>query len=85
MVADEAHEGVDTNEENDLQPSNEKDHRSQGRGRQLYVSEVGFAVFFMQDRNAPDLFFSSMERSYFKNGWLTNFVKLNHGDCYGSE
>jgi hypothetical protein len=54
LVADEAHEGVDTNEENDVQPSDEEEHRSQGRGRQLYVSELGFAAFFMQDRNTID-------------------------------
>ena len=54
MVADEAHEGVDTNEENDVEPSDEEDHRSQGRGRQLYVLELGFAAFFMHNRNTPD-------------------------------
>jgi hypothetical protein len=76
LVADEAHEGVDTNEENDVQPSDEEEHRSQGRGRQLYVSELGFAAFFMQDRNTIDHSLFIYGKKLFQEWLVDQYCKI---------
>jgi hypothetical protein len=77
LLADEADEGVDGNEADDLQASDEEEHTRQGRGRQLYVSELGYAVFFMQDRNTPDHSLFIYRKKLFQLEWLVDqFCKI---------
>ncbi len=76
LLADEADEGVDGNEENDLQASDEEEHTPQGRGRQLYVSELGYAAFFMQDRNTPDHSLFIYGKKLFQEWLVDQFCKI---------
>jgi hypothetical protein len=76
LLADEADEGVDSNEENDLQASDEEEHTHQGRGRQLYVSVLGYAAFLMQDRITPDHSLFVYGKKLFQEWLVDQFCKI---------
>ena len=78
LVDNEAHEHADhpNGDDESIQGNETQIQPIQGRGRQIYVSEQGYAVYFMHDRNPQDHSHILFGKKLFQEWMVDQFCKV---------